>query len=194
MLRAYPRAFRLEYGPEMTQLFRDCYRDTHADGLITALAFWQRMIVDVIRTAPLERWEALERRCETMKNLKTDVLGLLACLAIIAVAFVLFGVIRTTSIAIVDYALDAIITAGIVSNVIIFLLALTTRLRSFQVALRTLVIVHIGLLLIATSLGLRVDPRFSFLAVLVAYIISFIFWLGVHRLRSQLSASPVTSG
>ena len=129
-----------------------------------------------------------------MKNLKTDVLGLLACLAIIAVAFVLFGVIRTTSIAIVDYALDAIITAGIVSNVIIFLLALTTRLRSFQVALRTLVIVHIGLLLIATSLGLRVDPRFSFVAVLVAYIISFIFWLGVHRLRSQLSASPVTSG
>jgi len=194
MLRAYPRAFRLEYGPEMTQLFRDCYRDTHADGLITALAFWQRMIVDVIRTAPLERWEALERRCETMKNLKTDVLGLLVCLAIIAVAFVLFGVIRTTSIAIVDYALDAIITAGIVSNVIIFLLALTTRLRSFQVALRTLVIVHIGLLLIATSLGLRVDPRFSFVAVLVAYTISFIFWLGVHKLRSQLSASPVTSG
>jgi hypothetical protein len=136
MLRAYPRTFRLEYGPEMTQLFRDCYREIQTDGLITALAFWRRMIVDVIRTAPLERWEALERRCETMKNLKTDVLGLLACLAILAVAFVLFGLVRTTSIAIVDYALDAIITAGIVSNLIIFLLALTTRLRSFRVALR----------------------------------------------------------
>lgn len=194
MLRAYPRTFRVEYGPEMTQLFRDCYRDIHADGLITALAFWQRMIVDVMRTAPLERWEALERRCEIMKNLKTDVLGLLACIAILAVAFVLFGLLRTTSIAIVDYALDAIITAGIVSNLIIFLLALTTRLRSFQVALRTLAIVHVALLLVATSLGLRIDPRFSFLAVLVAYVISFIFWLGVHRVRSQLSASPVTSG
>ena len=197
MLRAYPRAFRLEYGPEMTQLFHDCYRDIQADGLITAVAFWRRMIVDVIRAAPLERWEALERRCETMKNLKTDVLGVLACLAIIAVAFVLFGLAKKSdvaSIAVVDYALDAIITAGIVSNLIIFLLALTTRLRSFQVALRTLLIVHVALLLIATSLGFKVDPRFSFVAVLVAYIISFIFWLGVHRLRSQLSASPVTSG
>ena len=55
MLRAYPREFRLEYGPDMTQLFRDCYRDIQSDGLISAIAFWRRMIVDVIRTAPLER-------------------------------------------------------------------------------------------------------------------------------------------
>src|SRR5689334_21697888 len=114
MLRAYPRDFRLEYGPDMTQLFRDCYRDIQSHDLPTALAFWRRMICDVIRTAPLERWEALERRCETMKNLKNDVLGLLACIAIIAVAFLLFGYVRQTSIAIVDYALDAMITAGIV--------------------------------------------------------------------------------
>lgn len=196
MLRAYPPAFRLEYGPEMTQLFRDCYRDIQTDGSIAALAFWRRTIVDVIRTAPLERWEALERRCETMKNLKTDVLGLLACLAILAVAFVLFGLVKKSdsSLAIVDYGLDALITAGIVSNLIIFLLALTTRLRSFQVALWTLLICHIALLLVATSLGFRIAPKFSFVTVLVAYIISFIFWLGVHKLRSQLSASPVTSG
>src|SRR5689334_18076696 len=82
MLRAYPRDFRLEYGPDMTQLFRDCYRDIQSHDLPTALAFWRRMICDVIRTAPLERWKALERRCETMKNLKNDVLGLLACIAI----------------------------------------------------------------------------------------------------------------
>lgn len=60
MLRAYPREFRLEYGSDMTQLFRDCYRDIQADGLMSAIAFWWRMILDVIRTAPLERWEALE--------------------------------------------------------------------------------------------------------------------------------------
>ena len=87
MLRAYPREFRLEYGPDMTQLFRDCYRDIQSDGLISAIAFWRRMIVDVIRTAPLERWEALERRCKIMKNLKSDLIGLVACLAIIAVLY-----------------------------------------------------------------------------------------------------------
>ena len=46
MLRAYPREFRLEYGSDMTQLFRDCYRDIQADGLISALAFRRRMILD----------------------------------------------------------------------------------------------------------------------------------------------------
>src|SRR5215510_5716210 len=126
MLLAYPREFRLEYGLEMTQLFRDCYRDIQSDGLITALAFWRRMILDIIRTAPLERWEALERRCTTMKNLKSDVIGLFACVAIIAGAFVLFGFIRKSEVAIVGYALDAIITAGVVSSLIIFPLAMAT--------------------------------------------------------------------
>ena len=129
-----------------------------------------------------------------MKNLKTDVLGLVACLAIIAVAFILFGLLRTSQLAVVDYALDAIITAGIVSNIVIFLLAMTTRLRNFQAALWILLIVHGVLLLIATSVGFRVDPRFSFMAVLVAYIISLIFWLGVHWVRSQLKTSTATSG
>lgn len=197
MLLAYPREFRLEYGPEMTQLFRDCYRDIQADGLMSALVFWRCMILDVLRTAPLERWEALERRCETMKNVKTDVLGLLACLAIIAGALLVFGYLRKSelaSIAIVGYALDAIITAGVVSSLIIFLLALATRLRTFHTALWTLAIVHGALLLIATLLGIRVDPGFRFGMVLVAYTVSFIFWLGVHWLRSQLRTSTVTSG
>jgi len=130
-----------------------------------------------------------------MKNLKTDVLGLLACLAIIAGAFVLFGYVRKHEpIVMFGYALDAIITAGIISNLIIFPLVMATRLSAFRTALWTLLLVHGGLLLIATLVGNSVDPGFRFLAVLVAYLVSFIFWLSIHWLRSQIRTATVTSG
>src|SRR6185295_9177014 len=88
LMLAYPREFRLEYGSEMTHVFCDCYRDSNSRGLITMLELWLRVIADVIRTAPLERWETF-RKGETMKNVKRDVLGLLACLAIAVVALLL---------------------------------------------------------------------------------------------------------
>ena len=173
----------------MTQLFRDCYRDIQSDGLIRAIAFWRRMIVDVIRTAPLERWEALERRCKFMKNLKTDLLGLVACLAIIAVTFVLFDYMRkhdVASIAMFGHALDAIITAGIISNLIIFPLVIFTRLSAFRTALWTLLAVNGALLLIATLIGNRVDSEFNLPKVFAAYLVSFAFWLAFHWVRSQI--------
>ena len=192
MLLAYPREFRLEYGLEMTQLFRDCYRDIHSDGLITRIAFWLRMILDVIRTAPLERWETLGKRWDTMKNLKRDVIGLLACLAIIVVAFLLLGYGRkheVASILMFGYVLDAIVTAGIVGNLIIFLLVMTTRLSTFRTAVWTLLVVNGALLLMAVLIGSRVDSQFNFPTVLVAYLVSFVFWLTIHWLRLQIRTS-----
>lgn len=187
MLRAYPREFRLEYGSDMTQLFRDCHRDIQSGGLISAIAFWWRMIVDVIRTAPLERWEALERRYTTMKNLKSDLIGLVACLAIIVVMFPLLGYVRKhEAILMFGFALDAMISAGIVSNLIIFPLVILTRFSTFRSALWTLLAVNGALLLIATVIGSRVDPGFNFLIVFAAYLVSFAFWLAIHWVRSQI--------
>ena len=187
MLLAYPREFRLEYGLDMTQLFRDCYRDIQSDGLISAIAFWRRMILDVIRTAPLERWEALGRRYKTMKNLKSDVIGLLACVAILVAAFLVFGYGRRHDVGTIwMFALDAIVTAGVISNLIIFPLVMATRLSAFRTALWTLLLVTGALLLIATLIGNRADPGFNFSAVFVAYIVSFVFWLTFHWLRSHM--------
>ena len=130
-----------------------------------------------------------------MKNLKTDLLGLVACLAIIAGAFVLFGVARKhDGAAMLGYSLDAIITAGIVSNLIIFPLVMATRWSAWRIAVWTLLLVHGALLLIAIFVGSRVDPVFRLTAVLGAYVISFIFWLSIHWLRSQFKPATVTSG
>ena len=186
MLRAYPREFRLEYGLDMTQLFRDCYRDIQSDGLIGALAFWRRMILDVIRTAPLERWEALGRRYKTMKNLKSNVMGLLACVAILVVTLLLFDYGRRHEVRTIwMFALDAIVTAGVISNLIIFPLVMATRFSTFRTVLWTLISVNGGLLLIATLIGNRVGG-FNFAAVSLSYLVSFVFWLTFHWLRSQM--------
>lgn len=187
MLLAYPREFRLDYGSEMTHVFCDCYRDSNSRGSLTVLELWLRVIADVIRTAPLERWETF-RKGETMKNVKRDVLGLLACLAIVVVALLLLGYVRTLSgsIVMVGFALDAIVVAGVISSLIIFVLMMTRRHTTFRTALWSLVIVNGALLLFATLLGMRVDPGFNFPIILISYIVSFLFWLTIHWIWSQI--------
>ena len=186
MLRAYHREFRLEYGSDMTQLFRYCYRDIQRSSLLSAIAFWRRMILDVIRTAPLERWEALGRRYKTMKNLKSNVIGLLACVAVLVATLLLFDYGRTHRVgAFWMVALDAIVTAGVISNLIIFPLVILTRFSTFRAVLWTLLLVNGALLLLATLIGIRVGG-FNFSVVSASYIVSFIFWLTFHWLRSQM--------
>ena len=197
MLLAYPREFRLEYGPEMTQLFRDCYRDIQSGGAGTAVGFWLRTIADVIRTAPVERWDTLGKGSETMKNLKRDAIALLACIAIIVIALLLHGYVLkhgAGSVWIAGYVLDAIVSAGVVSNLVIFPLLMATHLSRFRTALWSLLIVHVTLLLIAILIGIRLEPPFPFAPVFLSYVVSFFFWLGVHWLWSQTKTStePVT--
>ena len=192
MLLAYPREFRLEYGPSMSQVFSDCYRDIQSRGFLTSVEFWLRIICDVITSAPLERWEAFGKDHATMKNLKTNLIGLLACLAVIVVAFLLLGYGRkheVGSILLFGHALDAIVTAGIISNLIIFPLVMATRLSPFRTALWSLVFVNGVLLLIALLIGSRVDPQLSFARVLIGYLVSFILWLAIHWIWQTKSSS-----
>ena len=192
MLRAYPRDFRLAFGSDMTQVFCDCYRDTQSRGVVMVAEFWLRTILDVVRTAPSERWETF-RKVETMKNLKREALGLVACLAILVVAFLLHAYIRThpgTPISILGYALDAIVTAGVISNLVIFILMMaTTRFSTFRTALWSLLIVNGLLLLVAMLIGSRVDEHFYPAPVILSYVVSFVFWVSIHWLWSQMRSS-----
>jgi len=181
----------------MTQLFRDCYRESKSSSWLNRADFWLRIILDVVRTAPLERLEALGKGRNTMKNLKTDALGLLACLVVIVLAFLLLGYGRkheVASILLLGYALDAIVTAGIIGNLIIFALVTFTRLSRFRTALWSLLIVNGALLLIATLLGSAVDPRFNFGRVFVGYLVSFALWLSIHWIWShtKTTTEPLT--
>jgi hypothetical protein len=87
LLRAYPPAFRSEYGPEMTQLLRD----QRQMGDAGALGFWLAVVWDVAQSAPalrVEAWRA--RRCDS-----TRTLGVI--MKLIAMLTVLLGVFGTAN-------------------------------------------------------------------------------------------------
>ena len=190
MLLAYPRDFRLDYGSEMTQVFHDCHREIQSSGLATALQFWLRIILDVVRTAGVERWETLGKGREIMK--RTDVTGLAICVAIIAGAFFLLGYGRkheVASILLFGHALDAIVTAGVIGNVVVLLLVKMKHLAQFRTALWSLLIVNGALLIIATLIGNAVDPSFNFARLFVGYLVSFLFWLTIHWIWSRTNTA-----
>ena len=83
LLRAYPPAFRAEYGREMLLLFRDQCRESD----VRTLGFWAAVIWDVTRSAPVLRVEAWGARA-TENNRTMEVTMKLA-----AMLTVLLGVL-----------------------------------------------------------------------------------------------------
>ena len=99
-----------------------------------------------------------------MNNLRRDALALLGCIAIIVIAFLLLSYGRrheVSAILIFGRVLDALVTAGIVGNLVVFLLARITKLNPLRIALWTFLAIHGLLLFVAVLIGSRVDPQFS---------------------------------
>ncbi len=87
LLRAYPPAFRAEYGREMVLVFRDQCRDSD----VRTLGFWMRVFSDIVRSAPTLRAEAT-RTVEVIMKLAAIPTVLLA-------AFGIFGAVNDWSAA-----------------------------------------------------------------------------------------------
>ena len=69
LLRAYPKAYRDEYGPAMVQLFRDQCQDACQEAGHWGLAgLWGRTIRDLAVTSTVERWEEMQRRKPAMEQ------------------------------------------------------------------------------------------------------------------------------
>jgi hypothetical protein len=108
ILRAYPDAFRAEYGREMTQLFADQWREGGGD----VLHFWMNVALDLVRSAPalrVEAWRARDSRTtraigETMK-----------LVAILTVLFGLFGALSAASEGVMGVRQGALGTAYLLS-------------------------------------------------------------------------------
>ena len=192
ILFIYPRDFRRDFGPEMVQVFRDCYRiEEKKDRLFVTGQFWLRTIWDLARTAPKEHLDNLGKENPIMKNLRRDALALLGCVAIIAIAILLLSYGRrheVSAILMFGYALDAIVTTGVVGNLIVFLLVKFTKLNPVRIALWVFLLVHAVPAILLAVLGSRMDPQFRLAATMTGYAISFVFWFGLHWLWSQRKA------
>jgi hypothetical protein len=181
MLVAYPREFRREYGPHMAQTFRDCCRG-QAKGVGYGLDLWLRTLADLLTSATREHLDNFRKDNSAMNNWQRNLMAIVGCLAIIVVAFFLLSYGRShevASILFIGRILDAMVTAGIVGNLIIFLLRIT-KLDPMKTALWTMLVVNTLLATLALMIGSRVDPDFRLGSVLFAYVVSFLFWFGLH--------------
>ena len=84
LLRAYPRAFREEYGEDMAQLFRHQLRDE------SAWRVWPRTLLDAVLTAPSLRLEARMSRPASAPVVYG--VATVACLVLAVVAGTVIGV------------------------------------------------------------------------------------------------------
>jgi hypothetical protein len=115
----------------MQQVFRDRYRDEARRNRRSAIAvYWMRTLLDLIPSAAREHSENL-RKDHTMRR---DIVSLVGCICIILIAFTLLSYGRThevSAILVFGRTLDAIVTTGIIGNLLVFILIKTTRQDSF---------------------------------------------------------------
>jgi peptidoglycan/LPS O-acetylase OafA/YrhL len=129
-----------------------------------------------------------------MNNWQRNLTALALCVAIVAIAFFLLSYGRSHEVAPILFfgrTLDALVTAGILGNLIIFLLKMT-RLNPVKTALWTMLAVHCLLAIAAFMIGSRVDPDFRPGSVLIAYVVSFLFWYGLHWIWEKNNRELVT--
>jgi len=164
----------------MVQVFRDSYRARKRDGRIGSLArLWLRTSIDLILSAVKEH---TEKENLLMSNLKKHLVALSGCVVVIvgSIALLTYGrKHEVSSILAFGYFLDAVATTGILGNLVIFILATTTRLRSLRVVVTTFLVVHVALLFVIFLIS-RSDPHFNVSGVSLGYVTSFLFWVGLH--------------
>jgi hypothetical protein len=136
----------------------------------------------LITTAAKEHHDRRKVRSK-MNSIGRDILALLGGLAIVVVAFLLLQYGRTNGVSAIlslGFALDAIATTGIVGNLIVFGLTKLTRWSPVRIALWTFLTVHTVLLVMLLIVGNRLGPQFNALATFIGYVVSFLFWVGLH--------------
>ena len=197
LLFAYPAEFRREYGLQMTQVFRDCCREQHRKGNTLGLAWvWLHTLSDLIHSALKERMDNFGKEDSVMNNLRRDALALFGCLAIIVIAFFALKFGRTNQVfstLMLGYILDAIMMAGVLGNFVVFLVAKVTKLNPLRAAFWTFLIISVIGVTLAAIIGMKVDPQFNLAGVIVGYVVSFLFWYGLHWMWSQKGRGQVAA-
>lgn len=191
LLLAYPPEFRRTFGDQMLQVFRDCYRAEANCGSVASL--WFRTLVDLVLTAAKERADT-SGRDDVFMNRRSDVVALLGSIGIIVIAFLIQKYGRGNGVPpLILYILDPLVANGVVANLVLFLLLKTTKLNPLRTALITFAAVHALLLLVAFVLAAKVDPGIRLGPVVLGYVVSFLFWAGLHwawRRSDRIPADP----
>ena len=123
-----------------------------------------------------------------MRKLHTDLVAIGACVLLIVGALLLLNYGRShqvPSILLFGHILDALAFTGIVGNLIVFLLVKLTSLRPLRVAFWTFLIVCLVPALALTLIAAAGNSNINAPNVLIGYVVSFLFWYGLHWLWSN---------
>jgi ABC-type transport system involved in multi-copper enzyme maturation permease subunit len=173
LLLAYPPEFRRRFTSEMVQVFRDSYRlETSRRSLP---GFWLWTLFDLVVSVAKERKEGM--------IMNRNLVALLGSIGIIVIAFLLLSYGRKNEVASIlmfGYVLDALVTTGVIGNLVVLILTKTAKFDPLRIALWTFAVVHaVPLLLVVLVVG-RNDPRFNVTATVIGYLVSFAIWAGLH--------------
>jgi hypothetical protein len=173
LLLAYPPEFRRRFTSEMVQVFRDSYRlETSRRSLP---GFWLWTLFDLVVSVAKERKESM--------IMNRNLVALLGSIGIIVIAFLLLSYGRKNEVASIlmfGYVLDALVTTGVIGNLVVLILTKTAKFDPLRIALWTFAVVHaVPLLLVVLVVG-RNDPRFNVTATVIGYLVSFAIWTGLH--------------
>lgn len=191
LLVAYPAEFRCEYGRQMMQLFRDCYRaEVRRKGLVGIVSVWADTLFDLCRTVPQEHLrDSSGKLRRIMKALRTLALAVIVYVA----ALLLLGRLLVAARPYLPFAIgalfDSLLTVGIAFNFIALLLV-TTRLvrpvRAIRAACASVVLLLAAFLLFIPS----VDRPGG--VALTAMVLSLLFWFGAHQWWAQRREQAAT--
>jgi len=155
--------------------------------------------MDLMVTATKEHGQNFGKDGGLMNSLRRDAIALLGTIVILVTALALHRWIvisgrsgAVSSIYYLGFALDAMVTAGVIGNLIVFLLVKATKWDSLRIALWTFVIVHATLLTIIAILGPRIGP-FSIGPPMIGYVVSVAFWFGLHWAWRSTNRNALTS-
>lgn len=197
LLAAYPSEFRREYGPSMLQVFRDSSRDAALRPRKFASAnFWLTILCDLVVSASKQHIESFGQENGAMNNIRRDLMAVAGCAVIILAAFILLTYGRANEVGpvlVFGRVLDALVFTGIVGNLAVFLLVKITRWDSFRIACWTFVLVTALPAVLLAVIGSRIDPQFRLGATMLAYVVSFVFWLLLHYLWRSTARSVLAS-
>ncbi|HJP91397.1 MAG TPA: hypothetical protein VJ875_05550 [Pyrinomonadaceae bacterium] len=197
LLAAYPSDFRREYGPSMLQVFRDSYRDAlMRQKKLATVNYWLAILCDLVVTATRQHIENVGKVNSAMNNIRRDLIAVIGCAVIILVAFMLLSYGRAHevgSVLVFGRVLDALVFTGIVGNLIVFLLVKITRWNSLLIACWTFLVVTAVPAILLAVFGSRIDPQFRLGPTMLAYVVSFIFWVLLHYLWRSTAKSALAS-
>lgn len=180
LLAAYPAEFRREYGREMTQVFRDCYRaEVRRKGLPGAIKIWVYTLFDLALSAPREHLHDSQGGLKgIMKALRTLVLAVIVYIAAVMIVGRLLVAGKAYLPLPLGAMLDSLLSIGIAFNFIALMLVTTKLVRPVKAVRAACISV---VLLLAAFLLLIPAPARPGAVAMTTMVLSLLFWFLAHQ-------------